>query len=152
MENLNPIFEMKIPKKISEKTKPRKTRNDKKHPIKFPVNENIQMKFRQSLIRFKRIYPHVQMTQTVYNTLLLSYALSNESIINWTMPYKGSKLYMTTKILEEVYRQTIGGENGLTIRKGLTDSKVAYYLTVSALLYIEKRGLYSEILQQAKYY
>lgn len=160
LDNLNPIFsqpsknedKLQLETKISEnKTlKKRKTRSDKGHHVKFPVSIDQLISFKTSLERFKFHYPHIEIMQTKYNTLLLSYALDNIKIVDWDLEYIGTSDYhMTTKLPEHRY-QEIGGVHGLAINRGLSARKTVYKMTISSLNYIEKGGYYGEIFQQIR--
>jgi hypothetical protein len=145
--NLNPIFNEAPAKKRTNSSSQRKTRIDKKHPVRIPVAEQTQFKFRRALKVFKNYYPDIRISQTEFNTCLLSYALQHPEIINWELEYKGSDTYMTTKLLKNTF-EAIGGANGIALIKGLSERKTVYMMTVSSLLYIEKGGYYDEIVQQ----
>ena len=91
----------------------RKIRSDKCHSIKFPVTENEQIRMKVACKKadkvYKKIYGYDQkLTQTLFNTLLLQYALKNLDKVNWERNYKDTKLYLHTKPTEKVY-ELIGG-------------------------------------------
>lgn len=160
-DNLNPLFNE--PKTVSNKNtlnnkfqktfqekKKRAPRSDRGHQVKFPVTLEQQILFKSSLQRFKFHYPDIEMKQTKYNTLLLSYALDHLHVVDWDMDYIGtSEHHMTTKLPEYRFLE-IGGIHGLSIQKGLSNRKTVYKMTISTLNYIEKGGYYGEILQQIR--
>lgn len=160
-ENLNPIFSNKQHQKgekdlsvqpipTIKKSTSRSPRSDKLHQIKFPVSTSHVIAFKTSIKRFLMHYPEIKLTQTKYNTLLLQYALDNPSIVNWNQDYIGtSDKHMTTKLKIARYNE-IGGINGISVEKGISERKAAYMMTLSALYDIEKREGYYEILQQTR--
>ncbi|RKJ75254.1 hypothetical protein D7X33_17765 [Butyricicoccus sp. 1XD8-22] len=127
---------------------PRKTRSDKRHNIKFPINTEehqlLKMYFKQASESYKRKYQN-ELTQTMFNTYLLNFALTHLHIVNWTKPYKDTKRYMHTQPLETEYRE-IGGPYGLSTQKQLSDRKVVYYLVISSLNWLRREGDYDKIL------
>lgn len=149
-DNLNPIFKEAPKSNNKSKKQHRKTRSDKRHPVRFPVDGLLKGDFIRSLRRFKRTYPDLKIEQTKYNTLLLLYALNHPEIVRWDLPYKDYDTYMTTKLLLSQF-EAIGGDYGLALSKGLSDRKTVYMLTVSALRYIEKGGYYDEVFQQVQF-
>lgn len=149
-DNLNPIFRNELPKKTEPKKQQRKTRSDKRHTARFPVDLHLQGDFKRSLNRFKRNYPDLEIKQTKYNTLLLLYALNNPEIVRWDMDYKDSDTYMTTKLLKTKFEE-IGGDYGIAINKGMSWRKAVFMMAVSALHYIEKGGYYDEVFQQIQF-
>lgn len=148
--NLNPIFKNTTPKKTYVKSQQRKTRSDKRHPARFPVDPILQGDFKRSLKRFKRCYPEIKIEQTKYNTLLLLYGIHHMEIVNWGIHYKNYETYMTTKLLATKF-QDISGDYGIAISKGLSERKAVFMLTVSALRHIEKGGYYDEVFQQIQF-
>jgi hypothetical protein len=138
------------PKKLQKPSnKPRKTRSDKRHNVKFPVNqaEHMQLKTacKQVSVWYK-VHKKKELTQTAFNTYLLNFALDHIEIVNWNKPYKDSKRYMHTQALESDY-QRIGGPYGLAIEKGLSERRVVYYLVISALEWLRRKENYVEIFQ-----
>ncbi|WP_445506748.1 hypothetical protein [Niallia sp. 03190] len=155
MGYINPLFsEQKIIKETTTKSKipskPRKTRSDKTHNIKFPVTEVERMKLRSlcQQVKRKRIdLGKSKIEQTQLNTMLLKYGLENQYLITWDWDYKDSKTRMHTNVLETQYEREIGGPHGLTIRKGLSDRKVAYMAIMSVLKWLEGDGDIEKIIQ-----
>jgi hypothetical protein len=151
---INPLFgEQKIIKESSsskKSSKPRKIRSDKTHTIKFPVNEIERMKLR-SLCKQVKLMLEEQgkptIEQTKFNTLLLQYALDNQHLISFDLPYKDSKNYMHTSILRTQYEREIGGPHGLNVRKGMSDRKIAYMGVISILNWLERDGDIEKIIQ-----
>jgi hypothetical protein len=154
MGYINPLFgEQKIIKESSsskKSTKPRKIRSDKTHTIKFPVNEIERMKLR-SLCKQVKLKLKEQgkptIEQTKLNTLLLKYALDNQHLITFDLPYKDSKNYMHTNILLTQYEREIGGPHGLNVRKGMSDRKIVYMSVMSILNWLERDGDIEKIIQ-----
>lgn len=135
------------PKKSSNQ--PRKTRSDKRHNVKFPVNQMEQMQLKTACKQastWYKVHKKKELTQTAFNTYLLNYALNHLELVNWNKPYKDSKRYMHTQALESDY-QLIGGPYGLAIEKGLSERKVVYYLVISALERLRREENYVEIFQ-----
>ncbi|QOK30078.1 hypothetical protein IIE26_27305 (plasmid) [Cytobacillus oceanisediminis] len=160
-DNLNPLFQeakssvkkqtLQRPNTNKAQGKNKKApRKDKGHCVKLPVTFEQQILFKTSLKRFRYHFPEIEIKQTKYNTLLLWYALDHLHIVDWTMDYIGtSEHHMTTKLPEYRYLE-IGGINGLSMQKGLSERKAVCIMTISALKYIEKGGYYGEILQQIR--
>lgn len=153
MGYINPLFgEQKIIKESSpnKKSIKRQTRSDKTHNIKFPVTDSERIRLRsacqQAKLRFREIGLG-KIEQTQFNTMLLTYGLDHQDIISFDLPYKDSKNYMHTNILESMYEREIGGPHGLTIRKGLSDRKVAYMTVMAVLKWLERDGDIEKIIQ-----
>ncbi len=159
--SLNPFFsEKKIPERkpvvinspvnpaqSKKSIKPRKTRSDKTHNLKFPVTPVEHMELRTTCKQVSNLYKQLKnddLTQTKFNTYLLNYALKNLAIVNWNRPYQDSKKYMHVTPLETIY-QDIGGPHGLAIQKGISERKVTFYLVLSALKFIKGDGDYAKI-------
>lgn len=128
----------------------RSVRFDKCKDIKFPVSKNEQIRLKsvckKADVFYKGIYGYdKKLTQTHFNTLLLQYALKNEIVVNWDRPYKDSKVYMHTKPTEKEY-ELIGGPNGLSIKKAVSDRKLVYYLVISVLELLESEEEYNGII------
>jgi len=160
MGYINPLFnEQRIIKEQSKpvllpeikqekKVKVRQIRADKTHKLKFPVTNIERMKLQslckqvQRSLKSKGAEP---IQQTKLNTLLLHYGLNNPAILEWDWPYKDSKHYMHTNLLETVFEREIGGPYGLAIRKGLSERKTAYMVIMSVLKWLEGGGNIEEI-------
>lgn len=158
MDYLNPIFNEKRiikstlgrePKKDTQKKILRKQRSDKTHNIKFPVTDIEKMKL-QSLCRQAKRMLKAQgknpIQQTKLNTLMLEYGLKNQNIIRWDWPYRDTKQYMHTNLLESVYELEIGSPYALGVQKGYSDRKVAYMVIMSVLKWLEGEGMIEKIL------
>lgn len=155
MEYLNPIFnEQKVTENNKKaytvkNTKPRKTRNDKTHNIKFPITNIEKMKLQSLCRQIKRRQKEKGkeiIEQTKLNTLLLEYGLNNPILIKWDKPYRDSKQYMHTNILETSYDREIGGPFGFSVRKGISDRKTVYIVISSVLDWLEEGGHIEKIL------
>jgi hypothetical protein len=156
---INPLFEndkqkekQKYTRKVtSESNRIRKKRADATRNIKFPVDQVYHMKlrtlFKQALAVQKRRgdAEHNLITQTKFNTLLLRYGLGHQNLITWNNPYKDTKKYFHTYILETEYPQ-IGGPYGLSILKQVSDRQVVYHIVTSIVDWLERSGNYDEIL------
>ena len=156
MEYINPLFkQQKIIKETSSTPKKnsnqRKIRCDKTHNIKFPVTDTERIKLRSLCQQVKRDFikqGKKGIEQTKFNTLLLEYGLDNQHLIRWDWEYSDSKHYMHTNILQTQYEQEIGGPHGLSIRKGLTDRKVAYMVIMSVLQWVQGDGDIEKVIQR----
>jgi hypothetical protein len=161
MGYINPIFnepkiindkkvEKKVPEsKVIKPSKPRAIRKDKTHNIKFPVSPMDQMKLRsycQQAKRINKLQRKEPITQTKFNTLILSYGLKHKEILSWTQDYNDSKKYMHTNILETEYDIEIGGPFGLAIQKNLSDRKVVFHIIHSVLQWLEGGGNIEKII------
>lgn len=153
--SLNSFFtdpQSKQPDSIKEKKIPnstRKTRSDKRHNVKFPItpteHQLLRMAFKQASETVEN-HNKKELTQTLFNTYLLKFALSHLEVVDWNRPYKDTKRYMHTQPLKTDYRE-IGGPYGLSTQKQLSDRKVVYYLVISALHWLRREGSYEKILQ-----
>lgn len=127
----------------------RKTRSDKRHNIKFPItpteHQLLRMTFKQASESEENHFKK-ELTQTLFNTILLKFALSNLEVVDFKKPYKDTKRYMHTQPLESDYRE-IGGPYGLSTQKQMSDRKVVYYLVISALHWLRREGNYEKIFQ-----
>ncbi|MCM3390636.1 hypothetical protein LG296_20175 (plasmid) [Ureibacillus chungkukjangi] len=128
----------------------RQIRSDKCRDIKFPVNQNEQVRLKsackQTDTYYKKIYGYEEkLTQTHFNTLLLKYALKNIHEINWSRSYKDTKVYMHVKPLERDYEQ-LGGPYGLSTKQAISDRKLVYILVISILELLERKGDYQIVL------
>lgn len=155
MDYINPLFNEEIPKlknqaaaKNEKQIRTRSVRSDKCRNIKFPIDALMQMKLKSLARQAARIYKEggkEPLSQTKFNTLLLRFGLGNVSLIDWDHQYKDTKVYMHTYILELEYEE-IGGPHGLSVRKGLSDRKVVYYILKSVLEWLEGEGSLEKII------
>jgi len=151
VEYINPIFQKQTKPNnniVKQNTKNRKTRSDKRHNIKFPISTDMRrlLKTYCKLASIKYCEQGKEpITQTTFNTILLNYGLNNMEIVSLDGPYRDTKIYMHTNLLEEDY-QYIGGPYGLAIQHHLSERKVVYYIILSVLRWIERSGKLEEIL------
>ncbi|MFS0783344.1 hypothetical protein [Bacillus sp. 1P06AnD] len=134
---------------ITENKIIRKTRTDKRHPVKFPVNEILKMKLKTQCILLNERRKAEQksiLSQTDFNTFLLRYGLSKQDCITFTTDYKDSKMYMHTKLLETEYA-LIGGPYGLSIKHNLSNRKTVTYIMATVIKWLESGGINDEIFQ-----
>lgn len=155
MEYINPLFsdsgkvlkdEQTRRKRVRNEKNGRAVRSDKTHSIKFPVTPVSQMKLRSHLRQAKRLYPHKNLTQTTFNTLLLRYGMNHPEIIKWNQPYRDTKVYMHTKILKKEY-EIYFGPHGFSVQKNMSDRKAVHHIILSVLSWLERGGTYEEIIQ-----
>jgi hypothetical protein len=151
VDYINPIFnnvssgtkKQSTQVKPNISTKPRNTRSDKQKNIKFPVSSIMQIKLRSYCRQAERLYKkrgEEKLTQTKFNTLILSYGLKNPHLLKWDYEYIDTKVYMHTQLLETEYEKEIGGPHGLTVRKVLSDRKVVFYIITSIISWLEGSG------------
>lgn len=147
MKYINPLFsDSEIVNKkseiVSDKTKPkRKTRGDKTHNIKFPVDPVTQIKLKSYSKEAKRICELrgiEPITQTKFNTALLNYGLKHIELIKWNHPYKDTKTYMHTNILKTDYDLYIDGPHGLSVQKNLNNRRIVFQIIHSVIHLLEK--------------
>ena len=78
-------------KENKKSTTTRKTRSDKRHNVKFPItpteHQLLRIAFKQASEGFKCMNKK-ELTQTLFNTSLLTFALSHLEIVDWNKPYK----------------------------------------------------------------
>lgn len=157
MESLNPMFQTTHSKKvISSKEQPkqpikknRQKRSDKCHNIKFPVTPIIQMKLRTFCKQVNGLSLTLDgqiISQTHFNTALLQFGLNRIEIVDWSLTYEDTKIYMHT-MLKEQYYQGIGGPYGIAIQKQVSERKAVFFIIASVLRWVEKGGSLEEILQ-----
>lgn len=131
------------------KTYKRKTRSDKTHNVKFPVDSITQMKLKSFLRQTNRLYRlqgKEELKQTKFNTLLLQFALRHKEIIRFDHEYNDTKVYLHTTLLEMEYEREIGGPHGLAVRENLSERKVVFHIMMSVLHWIEGEGHLEKIL------
>lgn len=162
MSSLNPFFEdlkkEKSQPKIIQKSfledssyqiaSVRKVRKDKMHDVKFPVDYVMKVKLRTLCKTWSPTYKHKKgesLTQTTLNTLLLRFGLAKWREVDFTIPYKDTKVYMHTHLLESEYSQ-IGGLRDIAIYMDLSDRRITYYLVHYAVFWLERGGSIEEIL------
>ncbi|MEH6941034.1 hypothetical protein [Bacillus sp. JJ722] len=127
----------------------RKKRSDKKHTTKFPVDHILAVRLKtacKQLNRYRNEQHLPAMTQTEFNTKLLETGLSRMELIDYSLPYKDTKQYMQTKLLESEYQSSIAGPYGIAVRMNLSERKVVYFIVHSILLHIERGGNIEEII------
>lgn len=130
----------------------RKIREDKCHPIKFPLSKDEQIRLKVACKKAELIYKDIygydqKLTQTHFNTLLLRYALKQLDIesIDWKRIYKDTNLYLHTKPTEIEY-QLIGGPDGLATINGISERKLVYYLVLTIFEILERQGAIKNVL------
>ncbi|MEG6533256.1 hypothetical protein V6C20_06910 [Caldibacillus thermoamylovorans] len=145
MGYINPLFSKseimnKKLKPLSSKTN-RKTRNDKTHNIKFPIDSINQIKLKSYSKEAKRIC-ELQgkdgITQTKFNTALLRYGLKHIELVKWCHTYKDTKVYMHTNLLKTEYELFISGPHGLSVQKNLNDRRVVFHIINSLINLLDK--------------
>ena len=84
----------------------RKTRKDKTHNIKFPVDPITQIKlksFAKEAKGMNELRGKEGITKTKLNTALLRFGIEHLELINWSQSYKDTKVYMHTNCLQTEY-------------------------------------------------
>ena len=144
MENLNPFFHTthhkngiakKSERPVSTRLK-RRIRSDKCHNIKFPVDPILKMKLKTYCKLHQERFGQ-EWTQTKFNTALLRFGLKHLEQVNWSIPYKDTRIYFHTMLRESEYKK-IGGAYGIAIRNRISERRSVYCILVSMLQLIEK--------------
>lgn len=124
----------------------KKGSNNRQHNIKFPVDPVMKLKLRTMFKQAARLPNKRPLSQTKFNSLLLSYGLQHIEHVDWTIPYVDSKVYMHTHAKAEDY-QTIGGPYGLALRYGLSERRAVYCIMFAMIRWVEQSdGKLEEII------
>lgn len=128
----------------------RKERSDKKHTIKFPVEHILSMKLKtycKLMNQNRKTLCIPPLTQTEFNTKLLEFGLARLELVDFTLPYQDTKVYMQSKLFETDYQGKLAGPYGIAVRQNLSERRIVYCIVHSIVQWLERGGHIEEVIQ-----